>query len=233
MINNVTNETGGAQSSTSSAKKQAEMGKEQFLTLLLAQIKNQDPLSPMDNADFTAQMAQFSSLEQLFNVNDNLEGLQTLAASQSGTQALALIGKEVEASGDNVHVAKDGSASPIAFDMPGDANNVTVTIFDQNGNMVKVIDVGGLNRGPQRIPWNGRDSHGTPLESGLYSYTVNAVDGNGDVLTVDTYTRGIVDAVSMKNGVTQLHVGNQRFMMSEIRQVMLPSGNSADSATSN
>jgi len=234
MITSTINEIGGAQASAVDKKKsEAAMGKDQFLTLLLAQLKNQDPLSPMENTEFTAQMAQFSSLEQLFNVNDNLEGLQTLAASQTGAQSLNLIGKEVEASGDNIHVAQDGSTSPISFEMPGDANNVTVSIFDQNGSLVNVIEAGSLTTGPQNVEWNGRNTNGAPVEPGLYSYSVNAIDGTGDVLTVDTYTRGVVEAVSMKNGVTLLHVGNQRFMMSEIRQVMLPSSNSADSATVN
>lgn len=233
MIPSTTNDTGGTQATPRNAKKEAEMGKEQFLTLLIAQIKYQDPLSPMDNTEFTAQMAQFSSLEQLFNVNDNLVGLQTLAASQNSTQALSMIGKEVEAFGDNVLIAQDGSASPISFDMPDTANNVNISIFNQSGNLVDVIEAGTLSAGPQTVSWNGRDSNGTPLPSGLYSYSVNAIGGNGDVLSVDTFTRGIVDAISMKNGVTLLHVGNQRFMMSEIKQVMLPSGNSADSATVN
>jgi flagellar basal-body rod modification protein FlgD len=234
MITSVINETGGTQATATDArKKDAAMGKDQFLTLLLAQLKNQDPLSPMENTEFTAQMAQFSSLEQLFNVNDNLVGLQTLAASQNGTQALNLIGKEIEASGDSIHVAQDGIASPISFDMPGDANHVTISIFDQNDNLVNVIEAGSLNAGSQNIEWNGRNGNGAPVESGLYSYAVNAVDGSGDVLTVDTYTRGIVEAISMKNGVTLLHVGGQRLMMSDIKQVMLPSGNSAASATVN
>lgn len=234
MITSVANDTGGMQATATDAKKkEAAMGKDQFLTLLLAQLKNQDPLSPMENSDFTAQMAQFSSLEQLFNVNDNLEGLQTLAASQNGTQALNLIGKEIEASGDSVHVGTDGSVSPISFEMPGDANNVTVSIFDENEQLVNVIEAGSLSAGGQTVEWNGRNNNGAPVKSGLYSYTVNAIDGTGDVLTVDTFTRGIVDAISMKNGITLLHVGGQRFMMSDIKQVMLPSGNSADSANVN
>ena len=213
--------TQSATSSTSDAKKKAMMGKDQFLTLLLTQLKNQDPLSPMDNTEFTAQMAQFSSLEQLFSVNDNLVGLQTLSSSLNNTQALNIIGKEIEANGNSVHVGS-GIASNISFDLLNDSTNTTVNILDKDGNVVKTIEQGHMSAGKQTIKWDATDYRGNPVPAGLYAYEITATDGTGDGIETTTYTRGLVTGISMVNGITQLHVGGNRVMMGDVTQISEP-----------
>jgi len=215
-----------ATAAASKARKDAMMGKDQFLTLLLAQLKNQDPLSPMDNTEFTAQMAQFSSLEQLFSVNDNLVGLQTLSSSLNNTQALNIIGKEIEANGNSIHVGS-GIASDISYELPFEASAVTVSVLDKDGNVIRSLEQGHTRAGKQTIKWDAKDHKGNPVPAGIYAYSVNAVDGNGTSIDASTYTRGLVTGISMVNGITQLHVGGNRVMMGDVNQITEPGASQA------
>lgn len=213
-------QSSSAQSSTQSAAAAANvsMGKDQFLTLLIEQLKNQDPMNPMQNQDFTAQMAQFSSLEQLFGINDNLGMMMSSMNSANTASALNLIGREVTAAGQNVHV-KNGSASDVSFNLPDNATDVTITISDESGNVVKTIEAGRRDAGDQTVSWNPVSDRGADLPDGLYSYTVTAHDAGGEVLDVTTYTKGIVTGVSFEDGVAYVHVGNAKYMLSEITEV--------------
>jgi len=205
-----------------SAKK--SLGKDEFLSLLIAQLKNQDPLSPMDNTEFTAQMAQFSSLEQLFNVNDNLVSLQALSASVSNTQALSLLGKEVTAEGNSVY-AENGQTSIISFNLGESATSVRIHIIDGEGEVVRTIYRGSLSEGRHEVTWDGMTDGGGTASDGLYGYVVDAVNSSGDQVETDTYMRGIVEAVSMDSGITYVHIGDAKIMINEISEVRRPTEN--------
>ncbi|MBI4666622.1 MAG: flagellar hook assembly protein FlgD [Nitrospinae bacterium] len=219
-------------SSASASTTNSDMGKMEFLTMLVTQIKNQDPLNPMDNQEFTAQMAQFSSLEQLFSVNDNLNMLLTASNASTSAQAISLIGKEVTALGHNVHV-KNGVATDVAFDLPESASEVTINIEDENGNIVRTITEENLSSGPHATAWDGKDEYGNQLADGLYSYSVEAKGTEGQTLEVTTYAKGVVTGVSFEDGVAYAHIGDLSFMMSEITEVQDASTGStaADSST--
>ena len=200
------------------------MGKDEFLKLLIAQLKNQDPLSPMDNTEFTAQMAQFSSLEQLFQVNDNLENLAALNASVNNTQALTLIGKEVTAEGNSVY-AEDGQATTISFNLSESASNVRIHLIDSAGEVVRTIYRGSMSEGQHEVTWDGMGEGGGAVADGLYGYVVDAVDSNGEPVDTDTFMSGIVTAISMDDGITYVHIGDAKIMISEISEVRKPKGN--------
>lgn len=212
---------------TSSVEKQGrgDMGKDQFLTLLVAQLKYQDPLSPMENTEFVAQMAQFSSLEQLTNINAGLESLQLISASSSNTQALNLIGKEVEAAGNSVHIS-DGKASSISFSMPEPVSNASIHIMDSAGTVVRTLEVGALDSGTHEIRWNGKNTYGSTLPNALYSYVVDATNGAGKNVNAETFTSGIVESISMDDGVLYLQIGDQSVLVSEITKIRQPANGS-------
>jgi len=109
-------------SSTFQTSEDNTLGKDDFLNLLITQLQNQDPLSPMDSTEFSAQLAQFSSLEQLSNVNENLETLLLYQGSLNNSQAVSFIGKTITASGDSVLIT-DGIPDNIHFELAGDASN--------------------------------------------------------------------------------------------------------------
>lgn len=224
--------TSTSSSSTSTSSSNSTLGQAEFLTLLVTQMKNQDPTNPMDNQQLTAQMAQFSSLEQLMNINTGLESLLAAANSTTSAQALSLIGKEVTTQGHNTYVT-GGVAGNISMGLASDASSVTITIEDENGNVVRTLTSGSMSAGAQSVAWDGKDDSGATLADGLYSYSVSATDANGQAVDVTTYATGIVSTISFDQGVAYVHIGDVKYMLSEIVEVKDPSSSStATSSTS-
>lgn len=215
----------GSATASTEVKGKGAMGQSEFLKLLVTQMKNQDPTNPMDNQQLTAQMAQFSSLEQLMNINTGLTNLLSASNSTTSAQALSLIGKEVTVQGHNTYV-KGGKAGDIAMELSGNASNVTITVEDQNGNVVRTITSGAMEAGPQSVKWDGNSDSGSPLPDGMYSYNVQAKDASGKDIDVTTYAKGIATTISFDKGVAYVHIGDLKFMLSEIVEV-----NDAPSAT--
>ena len=205
----------------------SSLGQSDFLTLLMAQLKHQDPLNPMDNTDFTAQMAQFSSLEQLMNINKSLETLTESSSASGAAQAMALIGKEITAKGSSVQV-ENGSASDIVFNLEDTAAEGAVVIEDEYGNVVRKIDLGSMSPGEKKIEWNGRDDFGAPLADGQYTYSVIAKNISGDLVDSETFMKGKVTGVSFEDGVAYAHVGDLKFLLDEVLEVREPKASKAD-----
>ncbi len=194
------------------------MGKDSFLTLLVTQLQNQDPLSPMEGSEFTAQLAQFSSLEQLQNVNDNLAYLQMFQASINSSQAVSLIGKEIEAAGNSIQLT-EGNSSVLSYKLGENANTVTIKIYDSNNSLVKTIDIGSQDEGSQNITWDGTDRQGNKLSSGEYTFTVSASDVNGNSVEAATRVTGKVTGVTFQEGVTYVQIGDSKIPIGRIIKI--------------
>ena len=132
------------------AAQQPVLGKDDFLNLLITQLQNQDPLNPTDSTEFTAQLAQFSSLEQLSNVNDNLEQLQDFQASINNSQAVTLIGKEITAKGNFLSLTADKQVG-CDFSLEENAAVVVVSIYDSTGEFVKSFQSENLKAGEHEL----------------------------------------------------------------------------------
>lgn len=171
------------------------MGKEEFLKLLIAQLKNQDPMNPMENQEFAAQLAQFSSLEQLININDTLQqqvaGSQGIAHLLNVTTATSVIGRTVLAHGDWVHVPQAGEAA-VTVDIGGSGGAATLKIFDASGREVGSRDLGRLPAGRHTIELSSAID-GSP--AGAYRYVVEVTDSAGDAVGVTTYTTVEVEGI--------------------------------------
>ncbi len=186
----------GSQEEKSSGLSKAALGQEQFLKLLIEQLKNQDPLNPMDSTDFTAQLAQFSSLEQLFDVNKNLAAMQAYSATMNRLSALDMIGKQVTFTGSGIISVADGDASvPIRFDLADNANQVTVTVLNDAGQEVARLDLGYQDAGSRQISWDRLDEAGQLLPAGNYRYQVAAADETGNSVAVTLYGSGLVQGI--------------------------------------
>jgi flagellar basal-body rod modification protein FlgD len=207
----------GDQTTTTQASD--SMGKDDFLTLLVAQLQAQDPLNPMDSTDFTAQLAQFSALEQLQNVNTNLGTLGTSQAIQTNAGAVDFIGKQITALGNEVDI-DDGQSSAIQFNLSGNAATVFVHIYDENGNYVRELESGALSAGQQEISWDGYDYLDGQVPNGTYNYEVTALDGDGQSVNVTTFVNGTVTGVNYKDGQAYLLTGNQQIPMGDVVQVL-------------
>ncbi|TPV95484.1 MAG: hypothetical protein B7733_09535 [Myxococcales bacterium FL481] len=207
------------------------MGRDEFLKLLTTQIENQDPLDPLKNHEFVAQLAQFSALEQQIITNDSLSQMQQSQMSLSNAQLTNMIGKEVVARGDSVRIA-GGDAQSIGLMLPSAASRVEITVSDQNGNAVAQVNRDRLSPGYQDVAWNGLNVDGQPLADGRYHVSVSAVDAAGNPMTVDTMTRGRVEAVTFENGIAELIVGNARVVPGDVLSIhdLVPAASPSASA---
>jgi flagellar basal-body rod modification protein FlgD len=201
--------------STQNTQDKSVMGKDDFLKLLVAQLQNQDPLNPADSTQFTAQLAQFSSLEQLQNINDSLSSFKSSQSTTNNIQSADFIGKTVTASGSSLGV-NDGKADPIRFDLTNNADNVYLQVYDQSGNFVTDIQAGALKAGEQAINWNGKDANGTTVADGTYSFTVMAMNKDGSTVGSTSYTTGVVTGVDYQSGDPQLMINNQEVPLSSV-----------------
>lgn len=175
-------------------EKEDPLGREAFLTMLVAQLKNQDPLNPMEGTDFSTQLAQFSSLEQMFNMNDNLEGISNSINSKAENNLLDYIGKEI-LSEDNAIALKNGEASGCSFSIEKPAE-VMLTIFDPIGTEIRSLYPGYKDAGTYEIEWDGFDRTGTKAPDGTYLYEVTAIGETGGAISAKTTVSGTVTGVT-------------------------------------
>jgi flagellar basal-body rod modification protein FlgD len=201
--------TASTATSTSTASASGgSLGKEDFLKLLVAQMKNQDPMNPTDPDQMASQLAQFSSLEQLVNINDNLnaqsETNSAMATALNNSSAVSVLGKTVLALGDNVQVTGSGSDS-ITVGVDGAGGDATLTIYDAGGNEVGSRSVGAIGGGRQQIEL-GEAADG--LAPGSYTYELTVKDAAGEPVKVQTYQSVPIDGLRYgPNGPTLLSGG--------------------------
>lgn len=198
------------------------MGKEEFLRLLVTQLSNQDPLNPMDGQQFAAQLAQFTSVEQLINIKDSLalqsESQGLLAQSINSGVAAGLIGKEVSAGTDAFTLGATGDV-PLAFSLDASATSVDLVVRDASGEVVRTLSGGSYDAGSHTLDWNGTDDAGNRLPEGAYTFSIEAKDGADNPVNATSIIRGIVDRVSFGADGIQLWVGGSSLPMSAVRSV--------------
>ena len=198
----------------------SSLGKDDFLQILVAQLQAQDPLAPMEGQEFASQLAQFSSLEQLTNVNDNLEASQAFDVAMSNNSAIALIGKNVDAPGNAVDL-KSGEVETLSFSLDGDAADVSIDIFNSTGAIVSTIDLGAQTKGLREYVWSGTDSSGALLPAGNYTFNVTASDSVGNFVPTETFAAGLVTDVIFEGGQAYAIVNGQKLAVNEISKVSL------------
>ncbi|MBU0988227.1 MAG: hypothetical protein KKH68_13345 [Proteobacteria bacterium] len=206
-INNVSGGTSGLDpAKAKSAFGNADgTGMNQFLTLLIAQLRHQDPLNPMDSANFTAQLAQFSSVEQLYGMNDKLTGIQEALSTQNQQQDLVgLIGKNVKAD-DNTVLIEDGKVLSGAYSLKNSAD-VAILIRGDDGQQVRMLYPGVNAAGEHQVAWDGRDDEGNTVADGTYYFDVSARDEYGRSVAANTYVSGEVTGLTYKYGQPYLMI---------------------------
>lgn len=196
-----------------------QLGKEQFLMLLVAQIGHQDPLNPLDDKEFVAQLAQFSSLEQAVQMNERLAMLEVGQSAGLNTQVTGLIGKQVTATGDKLELGAPGEAAPLALHLGAAASKVTAKIYDGSGKLVRTLELGSMGQGAQHASWDGRDDQGTPLPAGDYRVEYEASDLSGASVPVTAQVVGIVTGVSFDKGYPELLLGSERIRPADVTEI--------------
>lgn len=204
---------GNAASATSTSA--TEEMSDRFLKLLVTQLKNQDPMNPMENAELTSQLAQMSTVEGISKLNATLS---EMSRTSQMVQGAALVGRSVLAEGDNLELTDVGAVGGMNLDSMADSVKVTVT--DAAGNTVRVLDLGKQDGGLVRFVWDGKNSAGTLVENGSYSFKVSATAG-GSPVNASTYGLGSVLSVSLNdlNGMDVEVSGLGVLALDKIKQV--------------
>jgi flagellar basal-body rod modification protein FlgD len=204
-------------SSASSTSSSLTMGKNDFLKLFVTQLQNQNPLSPMDSANFTSQLAQFSSLEQLTNLNTSMSNLVDYQNSMQNVLAISLIGKTVQVAGNQA--ALSGTAD-INFNLPSATAKTTLSIFNSSGTCVRQVELGAESTGDVKYAWDGKNSQGVTLPNGQYTFSIAAADASGAAVTATTLMYGTVTGITFENSTTYLVLDNgQKVQFGSIRQI--------------
>jgi flagellar basal-body rod modification protein FlgD len=204
-------------SSLGTAAAKESLGKEDFLKLLVAQLQNQDPLNPADATEFTAQLAQFSSLEQLTNLNTSMQQLSSLSGDMERLSALGLIGKQVVAESDQFDLTDQPVT--IGYRLDDNAAEVSIHVLDANNNTVATLPDADTGAGEHFAIWDGRDNQGEALPAGSYSLAVVALDSDEQTMSVTPLVKGQVAAVSTQNGRSEVVTETGTFAMAKVQTV--------------
>jgi len=200
-----TNSTTTTTGSTQTAQSQLLGDYNTFLTLLTAQLKNQDPLAPLDATQFVSQLSQLASVEQAIVGNQKLDKIIDSLGASTTLSDVGLIGRSVEVAGNNAEL-KDGTVS-LSYNLPSDAKQAVVTIRDQNGTIVDVTPV-DTSAGDHNITWDGTDSQGDQLDDGIYNFQISAADDQGTPITATSYVTANVTRVETSSTGSLLVLSN-------------------------
>ena len=218
-LNGSASSSGAANSSAaSSGAPSAASIQNTFLTLLVTQMQNQDPMNPMSNAEVTSQMAQLSTIEGISQTNTTLQALNSSVTSAQSLQAASMIGHGVLTPGHTLSLA-NGSAIG-GLNLSQSASNVQVAITDASGNPVTTLQLGAMPAGVQAWQWNGTDTTGATMPSGSYNFTVTATQGSGNVAAT-ALAYGVVDGVTPGSSGANLNVGAIGLVpISKVQQIL-------------
>ncbi len=221
-VNSVSNVFGKSESSSSMMSPQEEklLDPKVFYNLLITQLQHQDPLEPMKDTEFIAQLAQLATLEETRSMKQAVELLSYSQGAAANAQAVTLLGKSVVAEGNNVVVKDDGSSSKIKFELSSQSSDTSVIVYDENGNVVNVISLGALSSGEHTYEWDGKDMNGNRVLPGNYRFEVNAYNGKDEV-DVRTYGIYLIDGISFKDGRTVLKSGELGIELSSVLEVLM------------
>ncbi len=183
----------------------SELG-EEFMSLLVAQLKNQDPLNPMENSEFTSQIAQINTVSGIDKLNNTLASITGQIDASQKLQAGAMVGRGVLVEGNKIQVGKD-VVLPFGIELDGDAAKVTATITDGSGRTINQYDLGEIKAGVQSFNWDGTDASKTRVEDGAYQVTIAATDSSGRAVASRALQYGYVSGVMTANNATRLDLG--------------------------
>jgi len=216
ILDNVSTSTATADGRAAADKQKLDNDLNRFLTLLVTQLQNQDPLEPLDANEFTSQLVQFASVEQQIYQNANLE---KLLAAQNGSQlttSVGYIGHLVEASGSALPL-QDGTAEAI-YRLPEAAAEARITIRDEDGRAVYSAPV-AKDAGEHAVVWDGRDQNGRQLPDGSYRFQIDARDRTGAAMTVAQGFSGVVTGVASGTDGTVLQLGGMELPLDQVTAV--------------
>ncbi|MFH1570567.1 MAG: flagellar hook assembly protein FlgD [Gemmatimonadota bacterium] len=214
--------TSAAATASQTKAASTQLGKDDFLRLLTVQLQYQDPLNPMENTEFIAQMAQFSSLEQLQNMNTSLAKSQgsdaELSANLQNNLVASLVGKTVEVPTAEVEYDGDHSSS-IGYRLDSGARDASVQVLDGRGQLVAEFPLDAAQRRGE-VEWDGRSSQGTEVPAGAYLVLVRATDAVGNAVRAQAVEAVRVDAVRFDSQGARIWAGGHELSLEDLQGVV-------------
>ncbi len=198
-----------------------ELGKDAFFKLMLTQLKQQDPTNPLKSHEMAAQLAQFSSVEQLTNMNQTLTKMSQKDGKGTQFEVLNLIGKMVSGDSGQIDRKKGDKEHTIEFNLSGPADKATITIKDDKGIKIKTYDIKDLQKGKNQLVWNGLHGDGNDARVGQYSAHIEALH-QGRKVAASTQFKGTVDGVQFTANGPVLKVGAKTLNLRDIKEIQVP-----------
>ena len=197
------------QAASNEVTHKSSMDQDTFMKILIAQLTHQDPMNPMDDKEMTSQLAQFSSLEQLTNINKGIQSLVDANSQKDLYSATNFIGQSIKAKG--YTVTKDGSTiSSINYGMGEAVSNLMVNVYDSEGNIVRSETLGAREAGTYTYTWDGKNSAGTTVPDGKYTVGMIGEDSDGAKVLIQTEVSGVVSGVINSGGELYLTLKDGR-----------------------
>lgn len=204
--------------STSKTADSMNEAQDRFLKLLVAQMQNQDPMNPLDNAEVTSQMAQISTVTGIEKLNQTLTSLNEAYASAQTMQSVSMIGRSVLAEGDVMQLS--GGSAIAGVELAEAADRVEISVYDSGGTLVSSNQLGGRDAGSFAFQWDGKKDDGTTAADGVYRFAVVATRG-GEKLDSTSLAVGKVSSVTLTGTGSVLNVeGLGTVDMSQVRQIL-------------
>lgn len=197
-----------------------KLDKDAFMKIMLVQMKNQDPTNPLKSHEMAAQLAQFTQLEQLQNINTNLDEMKAQAKPAESFQSLALIGKVVSGDSSKIYRTKGDRDHGISFNLPAHAKSVKIKITNEIGDEVRTVTINNLKPGNNNWKWNGKSNQEKVLPAGSYQAEIEAMGTNDGKLAVKTDFEGAITGVSFSPSGTLLMVGDQAVRLQDVRKIV-------------
>ncbi len=188
-----------------------------FLNLLTTQLKNQDPLNPMDNNEFTQQLTQMTGVQQQLLTNQLLTQMISQGQAQVGGAAVSLIGKQVTMQTGDAPLV-NGQAT-WNYNLPATATSASLNVLDANGNIVSTSTPADMSKGDHTLAWNGKDMNGHQLPDGIYTLQITAADSNGSAIAATESYSGVASGIATVNGTTMLTVGSVQAPVTSVTAV--------------
>jgi flagellar basal-body rod modification protein FlgD len=198
-----------------------KLGQDQFLELMIAQLKNQNPLKPLENGEFLGQMAQFATVSGIEGLQSSIDQLSGALQSSQALQASALVGRSVLTS-DGKAVLETGGSIDGLVDLPASTSQLTLKVTDSAGQIVRTLELGPQAAGGVRFSWDGITDGATPAVPGTYRVTAEAMI-DGDVTAVDVQAAAKVESVSLGSGGGEVVVnlaGLGSVPLSDVKEIM-------------
>ena len=197
-----------------------ELGQQDFMTLMIAQFRNQDPFEPMDNGEFLGQLAQFGAVDGIDQLNTSFAGLRESIYSDQALQASNLVGHDVLALSDTAYLPEGGNLRG-GIELPASASNVEVDILGPGGQLIQRLELGERPAGLVEFDWNGLSDELEEAAPGTYRVRARVIRGSSSE-EVDTLVNARVDSVSLggRNGLTLNVAGGQTLTMNQIRRIL-------------